>query len=256
MRAVRARARHEPAAPAGHQIRAREPGPLAVRLEQFRRLVELDPAAAEGRAQLDEAEIADEPVPPAAEPLRARSTPSDQRPEAALAEQPRLDRLDRLGAQTFEIDRAADPDERRGAVGRQAEPAELRRRRARRSPRASARARRRRARSPARSRERAAPRSAGRRPRGGAPAPLSASAAAAGRAGAGSTGRAAGRGGSGGRTRSCPRRARGRSAASSSRSSSGARSTTCPSARCQACPRPPPGSGVSYGRPYVIRWRR
>ena len=62
----------EPAAPAGHQVRAREPGPLAVRLQQFRGLVQLDPAAAEGGAQLDEAEIADEPMAPAAEPFAAR----------------------------------------------------------------------------------------------------------------------------------------------------------------------------------------
>src|SRR5689334_10924714 len=41
------RQRDEPVRVAHHQVDAREPGPLVVRLEQLRRLVRLDPAAAQ-----------------------------------------------------------------------------------------------------------------------------------------------------------------------------------------------------------------
>src|SRR5437588_688185 len=71
LRGVRLRERHEPAAETGQQVDAREAGPLAVRLEQLRRLPALDRAAAQRREQLDESEIANQPVLVTAEPLEA-----------------------------------------------------------------------------------------------------------------------------------------------------------------------------------------
>ena len=99
------------------------------------RLVDLDPAAPERRAELDEAEVADEPVAEAPEPFE-RDHAERPRAEPALAQQPRLDRLDRSAAQPLEVERAADADERRGPVRREAEPAQLAQARAPRSPRA------------------------------------------------------------------------------------------------------------------------
>ena len=58
-----------PLANACKQVDAREPRPLAVRLEQLRRLPALDPAAAQRREQLHEPEVGDEPAVVAAEPL-------------------------------------------------------------------------------------------------------------------------------------------------------------------------------------------
>src|SRR5215217_874803 len=112
--AVGARTRHEPGRPSTHEVDAGEPRPLLVRCEELRRLVDLDPAAPEGRAELDEAEIADESVAEAAETLQ-RDHPQRPRPQAPLTEQTCLDGLDRLVAQALEVDRAADADEGGGA---------------------------------------------------------------------------------------------------------------------------------------------
>ena len=155
-----------PAAPAAHQVDAREPGPLLVRREQLGGLVELDPAAPERGAELDEAEIADEPVAVAAEAFE-RDHAERPRPEPALAQEPRLDRLDRpcrAGASRSSVRqtrtsvdaRCVASPSRRSSAGESAPIAS----------RVGA-ARRTRARSPARSRARASPRSAGRRPPAG-----------------------------------------------------------------------------------------
>src|SRR5437588_6779744 len=103
LRGVRLRERHEPAAETGQQVDAREAGPLAVRLEQLRRLPALDRAAAQRREQLDESEIANQPVLVTAEPLEA----DDARrpgPEAALALDSRHDGGGRRAAQPLEIE--------------------------------------------------------------------------------------------------------------------------------------------------------
>ena len=72
------------------------------------------------------AEIAYQPVAEAPKALE-RDHAERPGPEPALAQQPRLDRLDRLCAQTFEVERAANADERRRAVCRESELAQLRR---------------------------------------------------------------------------------------------------------------------------------
>ena len=71
----------------------------------------------------------------AAEPLEADDA-DRPRAEAALALQPRRDRVGRLRLQPLEVERAAEPDERRGAGARRARARELRGREARRAPRA------------------------------------------------------------------------------------------------------------------------
>ena len=63
------------------------------------------------RRQLDEAEVADEPVVVAAEPFEADDA-DRPRPEAALALEPRRDGGGRDVVQPLELDRAADPHER------------------------------------------------------------------------------------------------------------------------------------------------
>jgi hypothetical protein len=52
-------------------VDAREPGPLAVRLENLPRLLRLDPAAALRRDELDQTEVADEAALEAAETVEA-----------------------------------------------------------------------------------------------------------------------------------------------------------------------------------------
>src|SRR5207244_10218191 len=84
--------RHETAAEAHEEVDAREAGPLLVRLEELGGLRALDPAAAAKRDdELDQAEIADEPALVAAEPFQADHA-DRPRPEAALAQEARLDR--------------------------------------------------------------------------------------------------------------------------------------------------------------------
>ena len=81
------RQRDQPAAEAGDQVDAREAGPFAVRLEQLGRLPRLDRPAASAISELHEAEVADEPVLLAAEPLEADDA-DRPRPEPALALEP------------------------------------------------------------------------------------------------------------------------------------------------------------------------
>src|SRR2546423_3701492 len=64
--------RYQAAAEAGEEIHAREARPLSVRLEQLRRLPRLHRSpTAQSAHQLDQPEIADEPLLVAADPLEA-----------------------------------------------------------------------------------------------------------------------------------------------------------------------------------------
>ena len=82
-RAIHARSGHEAALEPLQQEDAREPLPLAVRLEQLGGLARLGPASAQRGEELDEAEVVDEPGVVAAEPLeRDRRRPSTGRRRA------------------------------------------------------------------------------------------------------------------------------------------------------------------------------
>src|SRR6187401_121864 len=94
-------ARDEPGTPPAHQVQTREPGPLLVGREQLGCLVDLDPAAPERGAELDEAEVADESVAEAAQAFEGDHA-ERPRPEPALAQEPRLDRFDWPVAQALE----------------------------------------------------------------------------------------------------------------------------------------------------------
>src|SRR4051794_10880451 len=109
------------------QVHAREPGPLAVRLEQLVRLLGLDPSPAERRHQLGEPEVAREAALEPSEPLEADDA-DRPRAETALALEPPRDDIRRQGFKRLEVERAADADERRAAPRAEAEVAELRRR--------------------------------------------------------------------------------------------------------------------------------
>ena len=127
---VRRRARDETLLEADHQVETREPAPLAVRGEQLRRLLRLDAGApTERRDELDEPEVADEPVVVATETLE-RDHARRPRPEPPLAADPAHERVGRGVVQPFEVDGAAQADESRRALGRQAVAAELCRREA------------------------------------------------------------------------------------------------------------------------------
>src|SRR5436189_3884705 len=65
------RDRHETEPVGREQVDAREARPFAVGLEELRRFPRLDPAAAHGGAELDEAEVAGDPALEAAEPFEA-----------------------------------------------------------------------------------------------------------------------------------------------------------------------------------------
>src|ERR1700722_19057028 len=106
------------------QVHAREPGPLAVGLEQHVALLGPDGPPGERRGELDEAEIAGEPALAAAEPLDADDA-DRPRADAALTQQARGAPLGRLAAQRLEVERAAEPDERRAAAGAEAQAREL-----------------------------------------------------------------------------------------------------------------------------------
>src|SRR6266508_3966503 len=116
--------RDEAPAVAGHQVDARQALPLAVGLEQLGRLPAFDPAAAHGREELDQAEVAHEPAFVAAESLQ---TDDARRPGAgaALLLEPARDRLGGQLAQPLEVYRSAEADERGGPAGVQAECAKL-----------------------------------------------------------------------------------------------------------------------------------
>ena len=101
------------------EVHAREPGPLAVGLEQDVRLLGLDVPSPERGGQLDEPEVAREPALVAAEALEADDA---GRPgaEAALALEPPCRDVGRERLQRLEVAAAAEADER-GAAAR-AEP--------------------------------------------------------------------------------------------------------------------------------------
>ena len=84
------------------QVHAREPGPLAVGLEEGVRLLRLDAPPPERGGQLDEAEIAREPALVAAEPLEADDADRPG-PEPALALEPPRDGVGRERLQRLEV---------------------------------------------------------------------------------------------------------------------------------------------------------
>ena len=108
----------------GHQVDAREAGPLAVRLQQRSGLVALDPAALERDRELDQTEVADEPE---LSPPEAFEADDADRPRAepALALEALGDHRRGELLEAFELDRAAYPRERRAAPRVQAERAQL-----------------------------------------------------------------------------------------------------------------------------------
>ena len=81
---IRGRPGDEAARPAEHEHLAREPLPLLVRREERGGLGTLDPAAGQRRVELDEREVADEPVVVASEPFE-RDHADRPRADAALA---------------------------------------------------------------------------------------------------------------------------------------------------------------------------
>ena len=118
------------------QIHAREPGPLAVGLEQGVGLLGLDAPAPERRGELDEPEIAREPALVAAEPLEADDA---GRPRARARARARAAGRRPRSGRAFSASRssdAAEPDERRAAA--RAEPEAGAARRARSAPRSAA----------------------------------------------------------------------------------------------------------------------
>src|SRR5215212_8388403 len=106
------------------EVHARQPGPLAVRLEQLVRLLGLHPPSSQRRQQLHEAEVACEPALEPAEALEA-DEPDGPRPEPALAPEPPRDDVRRQRLQRLEVERAAQADEGGAAAGAEPEVAEL-----------------------------------------------------------------------------------------------------------------------------------
>src|SRR5581483_1500429 len=104
----------------GEHVDAREPGPLAVGLEQLVRLLGLGTAAPQRGHELDEPQVAGEPALVAPEPVQADDA-DRPRAEPRLAEQPPCHRVGGLPPQALEVERAAEADERRGAARAQAE---------------------------------------------------------------------------------------------------------------------------------------
>src|SRR5437764_7701995 len=122
--------RQEPEPPRVEEVDPREPGPLAVGLEELCCLPRLDAAAPERGAQLHEPEVADEPALEPPQPLDADEADRPG-PEPALALEAIGRGRCRQRAQPLEVEGAAEPDERRASPRAQPEPAELRRSEAR-----------------------------------------------------------------------------------------------------------------------------
>src|SRR5581483_5920854 len=114
-------------AEAGEKVDARDTGELAVRLEQLRRLPALDRAPADRAQELDETEVADEAVIPAAEALEADDA-DRPRPEPPLPLEPSHDRVRRPALQSPDLNRAAEADECCGAARVETQLSQLRRR--------------------------------------------------------------------------------------------------------------------------------
>src|SRR5438034_1611665 len=122
--AIRIRQDYEPGVVARQEVDAREPRPLLVGREQLVRLLGLDPAAPERRGELDEAEVAREPVLVASETLEADDA-DRPRAETAFALQAPCCRVGREPFQLLELDRAAEADERGTPACAEAEVPEL-----------------------------------------------------------------------------------------------------------------------------------
>src|SRR5437763_6136318 len=118
---------YETSGEAREEIHAGEPGPGAVRLEERVGLLGLDPAAPERGRQLDEPEVSPQAAVVAAEAFEAHD-PDRPRTEPSLALEPGDDGTRRQLAEALEIERSAQPDQRRGAARTEPEPAQLRRR--------------------------------------------------------------------------------------------------------------------------------
>src|SRR6476659_2457376 len=116
---------YETALEPGKEVHAREAGPLLVRREQRVAFLGLHPAPPERGRELCHPEITREAVLVPPESLEADDA---DRPgaEAALAVEPQRDRRAGLSLQAFEVEGAAEPDERRRAAGAEPEARELR----------------------------------------------------------------------------------------------------------------------------------
>src|SRR6188508_2187584 len=111
-----ARAGNEPALEALEEEDAREPLPLGVGSKEVGGLAGLGPASAYGTQELHEPEVVDQPRVVAPEPLE-RHDSDRPRPDATLA----FEAYERVvsSSQPFEVDRAGQPGERRGAARRE-----------------------------------------------------------------------------------------------------------------------------------------
>src|SRR5215218_6724804 len=110
--------RHETARGTRQQVDARQSCPLLVRSEQLGRLLGFDPPATNGRAKLEQAEVADEPVLGAPEPLQADDA-DRPRADAALPAEPGHDAVRRHVAEPFEVERPAEADDCRRLARRE-----------------------------------------------------------------------------------------------------------------------------------------
>src|SRR4051794_18756883 len=100
-----------PLAQPGEHVDARQAGPLAVGLEQLRGFPAFDPAAAQTREQLDQAEVADEATLVTAQPLET-DHPDRPRADPGFAYQSSGGRVGRDVAQALERERPAQANER------------------------------------------------------------------------------------------------------------------------------------------------
>src|SRR5262249_8032473 len=118
----------EAARETGEEVDAREPGPLVVGREQVRRLPRLDLVPAAGGTEgLHEAEVADESVLAAAQPFEPDDSGGPWS-EAAFVVDPGDDGLRRDVVEAFELETAAEADERRASAFVEPEPPQLERR--------------------------------------------------------------------------------------------------------------------------------
>ncbi len=110
---------YEASAVGGHEVDAGEPLPLLVGRQQLGRLVSLDPAAPERRAQLDERQVADQASLRPPESLEADDA-DRPRPEPALPLEPAGDDVRGQELEALEVERPADPDQAGSPSGMQA----------------------------------------------------------------------------------------------------------------------------------------
>src|SRR5262245_34202583 len=103
--------RHHATSGARHHVHAREAGPLAVAGKDPRRVLGLDPAALDRRADLEQPEVADDTAVVAAEPLRPDEA-DRVGTDAALALEPGGGRVGGQAPETLRVERATDADQR------------------------------------------------------------------------------------------------------------------------------------------------